>query len=488
MNNNNVAHFTKANRFIVILILVISIIFSLQGFLVEGIDYALQVMLATGAAAVLSGILYWIKIPDYLKNNIILVFPLISALSLSHIRGGDPRMFTVYALSIVLSTLYFDRKVLIGNAIILFATLIAAYAIIPESLLGSNYELRDFIIRMGMLVTVVISSYFVTKWGNEYIASAQKNQDHAEKTLLKLSETFKNMEQVIAVLDQETQESRLDINEVVLSGKNLGQSVIEISKGIEDQSHSIDNISKQIDSSNHKLVQMVKTSELMEGLSTENRNNLKQNQNNIQDFSSQMTLIGQVVSASASTVTNLNLKIDSIVEAIQSIERIAQQTNMLALNASIEAARAGEAGRGFSVVATEVGKLAEETAQSSIYIQQVLDALQVASSEALEKIITGNDAVQAGSGLIQKLDDDFDMMDQSFVQLENQIHQLISGMNSFNTDFNTIQHELRSVNTISQSTVASIEEINANMDLQNNSLHKILKSTESIESLSRSLR
>ncbi|MBM7560853.1 methyl-accepting chemotaxis protein [Fusibacter tunisiensis] len=487
VTNDQKSHFKKANRFIVILILVISVIFTLQGLLLEGISYARLVLAATGSAFALSALVFFIKIPDTIKNNIILIFPLIAATSLSHIRGGDSRMFIVYALAIVLSTLYFNKKVLIINVGILFSTLIFLFVVTPESLLGQNYELRDFIIRLGMLLTIAISSYFVTKWGNDYIQEAKESQNLSDKAFSKLEASMDNIQKAIHVLDYETNKTKSDIEQVVSNSNALSHAITEISSGIDEQSTRTDTVSNQIEKASHLLDKMVKIETSMTELTQKNLENLNQNQVNLDAFSEQMTLIAEVVASSAETVMLLNTHIKKITEAIQSIEQISQQTNMLALNASIEAARAGESGRGFSVVATEVGKLAEETNRSSQYIQTILDDLTLSSNEALEKINSGNDAVQTGNTLIKTLNSDFDHMQSTFDNLQGNIKDLSKGMGYFNSDFKIVQNELSEMNKIASSHVASIEEILSNTETQENSLLKIKESTDTIAKLSTNL-
>ena len=91
------------------------------------------------------------------------------------------------------------------------------------------------------------------------------------------------------------------------------------------------------------------------------------------------------------TVSNLSKLVENIGEVVEAIQKIAEQTNLLALNATIEAARAGDAGKGFAVVADEVKKLATETANKTVEINERISEIQSAtynSVQAMKKIIS----------------------------------------------------------------------------------------------------
>ncbi len=117
----------------------------------------------------------------------------------------------------------------------------------------------------------------------------------------------------------------------------------------------------------------------------------------IQSAASEMNKISDAVQSSSAIIEDLGHQSDQITSIVKTIREIADQTNLLALNAAIEAARAGEQGRGFAVVADEVRKLAERTSLSTAEISGMVEKIQSGTRNAISSMETG--VLQAGKGV-----------------------------------------------------------------------------------------
>jgi methyl-accepting chemotaxis protein len=172
-----------------------------------------------------------------------------------------------------------------------------------------------------------------------------------------------------------------------------------------------------------------------------------------------MNRISEVVRKSAETVQALGKSSDQIGEIVQVIDDIADQTNLLALNAAIEAARAGEQGRGFAVVADEVRKLAERTTKATKEIATMIKQIQKDTSGAVESMEQGTKEVEVGKQLAEKAGSSLQEIIHGAEQVVDIVSQVAAASEEQSSAAEQISKNIESISSVTQQSASGIQQI-----------------------------
>lgn len=263
------------------------------------------------------------------------------------------------------------------------------------------------------------------------------------------------------------------IDQVAMGATDQATSIVEITKDMSDTNEKIDKISSMAD----------------------NLNNLSKNMSTIKDtVLYEMEGLKKATNKTDDELSEVNNKVNKTFESIQTIQKtvdiineISSQTSLLALNASIEAARAGESGRGFSVVATEVGKLAEECKKASEDIFVVLKDLVDNYNEVRNSVDSLSTMIEKQSNSINDVVDQFDVLDSNIKSVSNDVEE-VKTLSSIAKDLSSsVLDNVCSLSAISEENVASSEQTaSATLELNEN-IDKIAKDAEALAEISQRL-
>jgi len=181
--------------------------------------------------------------------------------------------------------------------------------------------------------------------------------------------------------------------------------------------------------------------------------------------------MGSIVNSTDSTgliITSLAKKAVQIGEITAVIDDIADQTNLLALNAAIEAARAGEQGRGFAVVADEVRKLAERTTTATKEIADTIKGIQIEVKGAEESMSQSQEAVKLGISLTDDVSLVLNEIKNSSIRVLDVISQVASASEEQSATAEQISKNIEGISTVTQQSAASTQQISVTAEDLNN--------------------
>lgn len=256
------------------------------------------------------------------------------------------------------------------------------------------------------------------------------------------------------------------------AGLSKSSSLVESSS--EHQNKVVMSIAATVEANSILIEDVTRNAVKAQAISAESEQHSAQGGEVILQVVSDMHDISESVGEASRIIQDLESQSKKISSIINVIKEIADQTNLLALNAAIEAARAGEQGRGFAVVADEVRKLAERTGLSTKEISEMIGKIQLGTGYAVSSMQATVTRVAKGEGLTQQAGDS--------------ISQIKAGALQVSQSVNEISVAMQKENAASGEITRSIEEISRMTQQNNIAIHATTETAKNLERLSDNLQ
>ena len=268
-----------------------------------------------------------------------------------------------------------------------------------------------------------------------------------------------SMKNMVANLKKLIADIKETSSNMASASEQLSASSEEMSKGVVSQSDRSTQIASAAHEMSQTVVEIARNASSIAASASGTANVAKEGEHIVDKSVSEVKDIAATVSESSKVMVSLGERSRQIGDIIRVISEIADQTNLLALNAAIEAARAGEQGKGFAVVADEVRKLAERTAKATSEIGSMIGAIQ----EEVQKSVTSMDEVSkmVGTGVefSTQTGEALHKIVSSVSELQMMVQQIASATEEMSATSEQISGDIMAVANVSKETSTGSEQI-----------------------------
>ncbi len=379
-----------------------------------------------------------------------------------------------------------SRVVAFRNQMILFALAvllisgIASWVLVRRQLTRPLNRFMEVVGKLGEGdLTVVFDSQSkdeIGQLGTHFNRTVKGMREMIHATKMQSQQLIENAAQ----LNKNTEETALSIDEVARAVEELANGAASQAEEAGESTQRLMELEEQVqnlkDSAEKMKEQSVKAA-------TTSQESMKTLEKLADDFKTNAAVSGEV----AVQIQELEQKSASIGQIVNVIQSIAEQTNLLALNAAIEAARAGEAGRGFAVVADEVRKLAEQTTESTASIEQITSEIQHDIQVASEKMDEAKRMVHLSTSAVREVDEAFKSNDASLQQIIGEVETSFGHVEKVSACKDALSVSVETIASVTEESSASSQEVSASVEEQTATISEIARMTEVLKGIAEKL-
>lgn len=304
----------------------------------------------------------------------------------------------------------------------------------------------------------------------------------------KLKDMIHNIAQASDLINTSSKELSQSANEVNMGAEQVAITMNELASGAEGQAHHSNELTSLMERFTADLRETNQHGEHIHQSSVEVLGLTNEGSQLMTSSNSQMSKIDGIVQNAVEKVKKLDAQAQEISKLVVVIKDIADQTNLLALNAAIEAARAGEHGKGFAVVADEVRKLAEQVAFSVNDITSIVTNIQQDFDVVTSSLEDGYQEVKEGTNQIKATSETFTTISNSINDVVDSVQLISSNLSKVTEDGQKMNSAIQEIAAVAEESAAGVEQTTATTEQTSSSMDVMAGKSAQLSTLALELK